>query len=265
MGIAEAQRQSGELEDAIQTLRAAEPPDHSAMVWRQEALAGVLSQAGERDATKAWSALADMAEDEPELLSTALQGEAKQWLEGDAPDRAEALFSDAVQVTSDPVARGWAQLGRADALIAQGKTDDAARLTASLLQIDDAEVSLQATITLARIAVTQGQWQDAINLLEHTAPWQLGPGWDTTVADIRTQAHIGAGEVGMATKTWRDLGARWPSEEEAQLPVMLGQARIAWVSGDMDEAKKFANQAKLAAVDPAYKLQAEELLLSMAQ
>lgn len=259
MGLADLERRRGDPRAAIRRYDSLDAPDPGAERWLLEARAAAMTEAGDPEALEQWAELTDQADD-PSMRSSALRGQADTLLAQDRFDEAIARYTQAADAAVEPSAAGWARLGAAEALRLKEDPDAARALLRELAAHPDAEVSLQAAIQRARLELGAEQPEAALAALEGRTAVELGPGWDATLAEVRVAALTAAGQSAAAEAELEALAARWPDEEEAQLPAWLGLADLARAVGDIDEAKEWAAMALSSARDPAYRDRALDIV-----
>jgi len=264
MGLAEVQRRMGDAEAAATRLAALTPPDTGARLWWLEVRARLATELGDDDAALSlWEELSSEGAD-PETTAGALTGRAAVLLGADDPAGALELYGEAADVATQPGTRGWAQLGRAEALLALDRVEEALTALDALAGHDDPEISLQATLRGAGHHAGRERWSEALEALEGVDAARLGPGWDASLVEIRATALAGDGRPEDARAEWEARAARWPGEEEAELPAWRGSATLARASGDAEAARRWLEPA-LAASDPGYRDQAEALWATLEQ
>lgn len=266
MGLAEATRQSGDADTAASQMAALSPPDAGTTRWWLESLARTRSQAGDEEgALDAWRRLEDAAEGDRGARTAALRGQADVLLGADRPEEALALYDKAVETATEPAAAGWADLGGVEALTMLGRRSDANTRLLLLLGHSDPEVALQARVRTAQLRAERENWEQAIDILSALDAAPFGAGWDATVAESRAAAFAGMGRADDAASEWERLMARWPGEEEAELPALLGLADLARSTGDEAEALALAERALETAQDPGYRGRAEALVATLSE
>jgi len=259
MGQAEVARRRGDLEKAIELLEEVSPPDELTRQWWMETLATVLTEAGHDDALETWEDLASTAPDAGTKVA-ALIGQADLLYGEDRYADALPVYTRALQEATDPVEAGWAGIGRADALAALDRSEEADELLGELMAHRDPEVALQAHLRSAQHALQREAWAEALAQLDGLEAHQLGPGWDASLVETRTVALRESGDLEGAAAEWQSLSARWPTtEEEAQMPAWLGLADLALADGDREEALRLVQQALSQGRDPGWRSRAEDL------
>ena len=131
---------------------------------------------------------------------------------------------------------GWAAIGEAAAQAHLGEIDASIGVLESLLTHTDPEVRMEASLRRSGLAADQEDWTGAIRALNPQAAIALGPAWDASATHARTRALIGAGDADGARAAWRALAARWPQEEEAQLPAWLALSQLSIDLGEKADA-----------------------------
>ena len=155
---------------------------------------------------------------------------------------------------------GWAAIGEAAAQAHLGEIDASIGVLESLLTHTDPEVRMEASLRRSGLAADQEDWTGAIRALNPQAANALGPAWDASATQARTRALIGAGDADGARAAWRALAARWPQEEEAQLPAWLALSQLSIDLGEKADAHHWARKAFKEARDPGYKRQARAIV-----
>ena len=260
LGLAEVQRRQGEPARAVTRLRALTPTDEASRQRWMESLASALSAAGDPEAEKTWEALSEGSGATDEGRVTALRGQADAALAANKASEALALYEQVSRTTSEVSMQGWASLGTADALIALKRDGEALASLRALTSHPDAEVSLQAAIRLSNLASDGRRWEEALKLIDGRDGAALGPAWDATLTEARVRALSGKGERDAGREALKALASRWPGEEEAQLPALLGLAHLDHQDGKLDEARAGAQRALTEARDPGYQKMAQALL-----
>lgn len=263
MGLAEIERRAGQPAAAAARLAGLVAPDSRSQRWQAEARARALAEAGDADAPAAWDRLAALAGDDDDIRATALRGKADSLFSLDAYTNALPLYIQAAEVAPDPVLAGWARLGQAAALAALDRTAEAGVVLDGLRDHPDPEISLQAAIQRSQQAAAAEDWDTAVAAVQGLDAHDLGPAWDASLSQARAGALAGAGSLDAAAAELEALAARWPGEEEAQVPAWLARSELALRGGSEDEARGYAEKARDAAVDPGFKAQAEAMLASL--
>jgi uncharacterized protein YjbI with pentapeptide repeats/predicted negative regulator of RcsB-dependent stress response len=261
MGAASAQAQQGDPEGAVELLLALDPPDPRARQWWLESQASAHQQAGDMEAALGvWTELAELVSQDSPALAGALRGRADALLALDRPEDALSVFREAQTHTADPSLIGWLRLGEAASLRESGQQEAALALLSGLSEHPDAEVQLQARIRRAQAFSAAERWQDALAEIADVGATALGPGWDATLAETRAAAWTALGELERARAEWQRLARAWPEDEEALLPAWLGLAHVAAASGDEERARVLAARALDGTKDPVYRAQALALM-----
>ena len=261
MGLAEVARRSGDQTAALDRLSALTPPDATTSRWLLEAKAQVQRDLDDGEgALRSWAALLDLAGDDNAARVAALRGAADAHVSLDDPGSALPLYEESARLAQDPVEEGWARLGAASVQAALGQSEPAQAALAALAQHADPEVALQARLEQARVHATGEQWGEALAAVEGARGASLGPSWDASVVEVQAAALVSLDRPEAAMEAWQGLVARWPDAEEARLPAWLGLAEVARQQGDLDAARTWAERARDAAEDPAYRVQAETLV-----
>ncbi|NOY27106.1 MAG: hypothetical protein GXP62_14655, partial [Oligoflexia bacterium] len=211
-----------------------------------------------------WDALATLGQSDPTTEATALRGKADALFADDRYADALPLYQEAADLAPDPADAGWAALGAANALAALGDPAAPAKLDA-LMDHPDPEVAVQAAVRRSQIAAEAEDWETARKVLADVDASSLGSAWDTTVSLTRAAALSGAGSYAAAADVIGALSARWPDDEEAQLPALLARADLARAQGDLATARGYARQAQERAQDPGFQQQAQALLDQLAK
>lgn len=265
LGLAEVQRREGDPAGAVKRLRALTPGDESSRQRWLESLATALSEAGDPEAQETWQELSEGHGEGDETRVMALRGQADAALAAGKATDALALYEQVNRTTTEVSMQGWASLGAAEALIALKRDGEATASLRALAAHPDPEVSLQAAIRLSNLASEGRRWDEALQLVEGRDGAGLGPAWDATLTEARVRALAGKGERQAAREALDALAKRWPGEEEAQLPALMGLAHLAHQEGKLDEARAQAQKALAAASDPGYKKMAQDLINTLAK
>lgn len=260
VGLAEVERRRGEPGAAIRRLEAIQPSDEASRERWLETLARALGDAGDPEAAATWERLAEGRPEGDETRVIALTGQAEAALAAGRAEEALRLYEQAERAATELAQQGWASLGSAAALVALDRRAEAEAALRALAAHPDPEVSLSAAIRASNLASDQREWDRALSLVEGRDGGALGPAWDATLVEARVRALSGAGRRDEARALLDALAARWPAEEEATLPALLGLAHLAHQEGDLAEAKRQATRARDAARDPGYRKMAESLL-----
>lgn len=262
MGRAEVLRRGGDAAGAARllgTLRAEDVPTRRALA---EARARALSQAQDPAAAEAWRGLAELAGEDDEVRAAALRGQADALFAQDRPAEALPLYQQAGAATHDAALASWAALGAANARVALGQPGAAQALDA-LRQDPDPEVAVQAAVLRSQLAAAQEDWTAAAAALDGVEGAPLGAAWDATVVQARVAALLGAGARDAAEAALTALAERWPEDEEALVPALLGRAAIAQATGRTEDARQLAQQALDRARDPGFQTQARGFLAQL--
>ncbi len=263
MGLAEVARRSGDPARAATLLAALQPPDATTRRWQAEARARALVEAGDPAAGDAWDALAALAEGDADVIATAARGKADALFAADRYEDALPLYVQAADSAPDPVHGGWSRLGQAAALAALDRTDEAAAVLDSLRGHSDPEVALQAAIQRSQLAASAEDWDAAVAAVQGLDAADLGSAWDASLSQARAAAQSGQGDLDGADETLQALAERWPGDEEALVPSLLGRAELARQQGDEASARSLAEQARAATADPGFQDQADRFLASL--
>ena len=170
------------------------------------------------------------------------------------------LYQEAASLAPEPAGAGWAALGAIEAQLMLGQTGPATDALTRLQDHRDPEVALQARLRAAGLYAEQEDWESALRLLTTTPARDLGPGWDASFVELTAAAHAGAGDLAAARDVWQGLASRWPDSKEALLPAWLGLADVALATGELEQARDWADRALAGAEDPGYRQRAQDLV-----
>ena len=257
---AEIERRMGEPEKALAWLANLTPPDADEEHAWLAAQATVLTEAGDAEAHEVWARLAAKTTAAPEARYTALKGQADALLAQDRPEEALPLYTEARRLATEDWQAGWAAIGEAAAQAHLDNVDESIAVLDGLLTHTDPEVKMEASLRRSGLAADREDWTGAIRSLNPRAAIALGPAWDASATHARTRALVGAGDADGARAAWRALAARWPQEEEAQLPAWLALAQLSIDLGETADAHHWARKAFKEARDPGYKRQARAMV-----
>ena len=260
MGLAEIERRMGEPSKALEWLADLTPPDQDEEHAWLAAKATALTDAGDAEAHEVWASLAAKTSAAPEARYTAIKGQADALLAEDRPAKALPLYLEARRMATEDWQVGWAAIGEAAAQAHLGEIEDSIGVLESLLTHTDPEVRMEASLRRSGLAADQEDWTGAIRALNPRAAIALGPAWDASATQARTRALIGAGDPDGARAAWRALAARWPQEEEAQLPAWLALSQLSIDLGEKADAHHWARKAFKEARDPGYRRQARAMV-----
>ena len=140
------------------------------------------------------------------------------------------------------------------------KSKEARTILKEERQNDYPEPRIQAFILESQLLLREERPQEALSLLDNISAQELGPAWDATLEELRAAAFFELDQPNESITVLENLAQRWPSEEEAQLPALLGIADLYRGMGEMKRAKDFATKAQQTAQDPNYRARAEQLL-----
>ena len=263
IGAGQAHLAAGNPAAAVETLQEATEESPALQRLRLELLARAqLAAMDPGSALETWDQLVDIAANDAGMRSTAHRGRGDAYFAADRYAEARNAYDQAIATAPDPATRGWAAIGKADALAALGERNAAINLFRSHRDDADEEVSAQARIREAQLHLSNESWTDAIAVVEPLTARSLGPGWDATLTETRCAAWVGLGDAGAASDAWVALESRWPEAEEARLPSWLGLADLAASRGDTEEAVTLAKRALDETDDPGYRARAEAILAS---
>ena len=165
-----------------------------------------------------WKSLAQKSDDS-ELKFTALLQEADQFLQDDKFEKALETYDQAENMALEEQQRGWARLGKARTLSTTEK--DPSVILLSLQEHLSPEVAVQANIQLAQFYLEQDQTTEALEVLEGRSAADLGPGWDSSMEEIRVHALATLTMYSEAQAMIQALKERWPEEEQVQIPAKI--------------------------------------------
>ncbi len=265
IGQAELLRRRGQPAEAATALRRLSPTDEATRERWLMALGRALGEARDPEAAETWQALAAGRPEGDETRVVALRGQADAALAAGKAADALRLYEEATKAATEPSQQGWASLGSVNALLALGRGAEADSSLRALMSHPDAEIALAATIRASNLASERKDFARALSLCEGKDGGSLGAAWDATLTEARVRALSGLERRGEAREALDALAARWPQEEEATLPRLLGLAHLAHQEGDLEEAKRLATQARDTATDPGFRAMAEELLGALAR
>ena len=260
MGLARALYHQNKFDEAIETLKATTPSSTLEEQRKTELLAQIQTAQEKPEALELWSSYAQNAQDNPEIQYQALIGQAQIKLAADEADEAQKLYKQASMLKVEDSQQSWARLGLAQALIEGGNTSKAELLLEQEQQNSDAEVSMQAFIAQAQLALRQEQPQKTLSILENIQAQSLGPAWDASLEEMRASAYVALDDEENAIKTLQSLADRWPQEEEAILPALLGLADIHRGQENREDALVFAQRALSMAQDENYRSRAQSFI-----
>ena len=260
MGLAEIERRLGEPLKALTWLDALTPPDADEEHALLAARATALTEAGDADAHEAWASLAAKTSGAPGARYTAIKGQADALLAEDQPADALPLYTEARQLATEDWQAGWASIGEAAAQAHLGDLEVSVAILDGLLTHTDPEVRMEASLRRSELAADGEDWTGALRALDPRAAISLGPAWDASATQARTRALMGAGDADGARAAWRALAARWPQEEEAQLPAWLALSQLSIDLGEKEDAHHWARKAFKEARDPGYRRQARAMV-----
>ena len=260
MGLAEIERRLGKPREALNWLSEITPPDMDEEHTWLAATATALTEAGDPKAHNAWARLAAKTSAVPEARYTAIKGQADALLAEDNAAKALPLYTEARRLATEDWQAGWAAIGEAASHAELGEVEESITVLEGLLAHTDPEVRMEASLRRSGLAADREDWTSALRALEPRAAIALGPAWDASATQARTRALIGAGDANGARAAWRALAARWPQEEEAQLPAWLALSQLSIDLGETADAYHWARKAFKEARDPGYKRQARAMV-----
>lgn len=265
IGLAEVERRAGAPRDAASRLQRLAPTDESTRERWLEALARALGDARDPGAAETWASLAEGRPEGDETRVFALRGQADAALAAGKAADALGLYEDATRAATEASQQGWASLGSAEALRALNRQEEADAVLRALSEHPDPEVALSAVIRASNLASEGRDFSRALALVEGRDGATLGAAWDATLTEARVRALSGLNRREEAQAALDALGRRWPGQEEAELPRLLGLAHLAHQEGDLEAAKTLAAKARDTAKDPGYRTMAETLLATLAR
>ncbi len=262
--LGEMDVEENDPEAALARYSTLEPPDQGHRLWLAEARARALVAAGRWDEARAqWGrVLKDWAGD-PAASAAAWMGLGQLLMQQGDTDRGIAALTRAFEVAPEGILRDRAQLLLASASMEVGDTAGARMLLSRLLADSrDREILLQARLALSGVLQEQGEWKNALQVLEQAEPGDLGLAYIVQVADARGVCLMGLGRIEPAEKLYRQLDETWGSVPEAHETAIMGLAEVSAAGGDMDEARRLYRSLVSGAQDRFRQAQA---LLRMAQ
>jgi len=159
------------------------------------------------------------------LAASGSLGPARAELFAGDPARAEALLVDALERLRDMGQHGfwigWASAWLGEALVAQGRADDA---EAVLDAAEDAEAHLSAPVVRGHILVARESWEDAEAQLTRALE-RLDPDMVVYVADARLLRSIALARLGRRDDAARDAASAIALLEGKQATSLLAKAR----------------------------------------
>jgi predicted Zn-dependent protease len=151
-------------------------------------------------------------------------------------------------------------LGLAQALIEGESIEEALVILNEEQKNSNAEISTQSFIAQAQLHLREEEPQKTIEILWDIQAQSLGPAWDATLEETRATAYISVQDPEKAKSILRALAERWPTEEEALLPALLGLADIHRGQKETKEALIFAQKALDSATDDNYRERAKTFI-----
>ncbi len=199
----------------------------------------------------------------PDVQWEALMSQAHSALGDDNLEQAMALFDEASTVGIEPRQKQWAILGKAQVHMTIGEFDVAVDALDSIEQTDDEEVNAQTHIQKAKALLSNEQLTEALDSLNGYTASELGPGWDMSVEELRTQIYTALEQFDNAHQTLVAIQERWPDEEQVQIPSAIAKIHVLQQEGKSTDAQTLAQRSLQQVQDPVYKDQLDELLASL--
>ena len=260
IGLARSFYHQNKLEKAVQTLQESTPSSPIEEQRKTELLAQIQTAQDKPEALELWDTYAAGAKDNPEVQYQALIGQAQIQLAADLSKEAQNLYQRASQLDVERSQQSWARLGLAQALIEGADTKKAKLIYNKEKESEDPEVSMQAYISHAQLALREEKPQRTISILENIEAERLGPAWDASLEELRASAYVAMNDSKRAIEILQALADRWPEEEEAVLPALLGLADIHRGQENNDDALLFAKRALDLAQDENYRSRAQSFI-----
>ena len=260
IGLSRALYHQNKFEEAVQTLNQITPTSIVEEQSKTELLAQIQTAQEKPEALDLWNTYAQNAQDNQEIQYQALIGQAQVKLAADQAVEAQELYRRASELNVEKSQRSWARLGLAQAFVESGNAEQAEALLEQEQKNSDAEVSMQAFIAHAQLALRQEEPYKTLTILENIQAQTLGPAWDASLEEIRASAYVELNDNENAIRTLQSLAERWPQEEEAVLPALLGLADIHRGQKNREDALLFAQQALDIARDENYRSRAQSFI-----
>ena len=124
---------------------------------------------------------------------------------------------------------------------------------------EDKEVQTQATIQLAKIELEREEPQKAWELIENFTGTELGPGWDSSVEEIKIFSLVGIKEFEKARQHLQELQQRWSENTEVQTVAQILLINILIGEGNHEEASATLEESLKNITEEGYRLILEDL------
>jgi tetratricopeptide (TPR) repeat protein len=226
-------------EDMIALLEEIEPSSSEEIQGIQQLLENIPETHQSEQTQALWKSLAQKSDDS-DLQFTALLQEADQFLQDDKFEKALETYDEAEQMALEEQQRGWAKLGKARTLGTLEK--DPSAILLGLQEHPNPEIAVQANIQLAQFYLEQDRATEALEVLKGKSAAELGPGWDSSMEEIRVYA-LGTLEMYSEAQTMiQSLKERWPEEEQVQIPAKILSINLLTQQEQYSEAKSLLQE-----------------------
>ncbi len=219
----------------------------------------IAPSAGGLELANAWATQAS----NPDVQWEALMSQAHNALGEDNLEQAMTLFDEAESVGIEDRQQQWATLGKAQVHMTIGEFDLAVGVLNAIDNIEDEEVAAQVHIQKAQALLSNEQLAEALDSLDGYKASELGPGWDMSVEELRTQIYIALEQFDNAHQTLVAIQERWPNEEQVQIPSAIATIHVLQQEGKSTDAQALAQRSLQQVQDPVYKNQLDEILASL--
>lgn len=261
IGLSTVAMRNDDIKAAVEFLSSIENPTIELEELRLQSLSLIIQNTGNLQAIDLLSTLNNTEDESLRFLQHRAQ--ALTHIANDELEEAENEFQLALSMTTDSDDISWTKLSLADVYFSQSKSIMGMRILDELKGESNLEINTQSRIRLSQWHLSNDEPKQVVSTLEDVSGFELGPGWDTSVEELRAQAYRDLGDTDKAIEILSLLAKRWPNNEEAEIPAWLGIAVIHQRNGTMSEAREWAQRAAERATDPIYQEQLSIFLKSL--
>ena len=242
--------------EMIALIKEIEPQTSEELQGVQQLLESIPAHVQSEETQQIWIQLAQKSND-ADLKFSALLEEANQFLAEDKYSRALEKYEEAEGIALEEQQIGWAKLGRARTLSSSEK--DPSSILLDLTEHSNHEVGIQALIQLAQFYLEQDQPQKTLDILEGKSASKLGPGWDSSMEEVRIYALGALDHYSEAFSMVQELSERWPAEEQVQIPAKIIAIHLYREKKEYSEAKKILQETLQETSEEGYRKMLAEM------